>query len=72
MTNPSFPRREDLFLIVSIDGTWGASGFDVNNVSFSLSSFIVGGRGGTTKSICPLREDLLFIDSRIGTTGAYG
>ena len=36
MMIPSFPNKEDLFLIVSIDGTYGASGWEVNNVNLLI------------------------------------
>ena len=47
---PSFPSKDDRFLIVSIEGIVGASGFIVNNVNFSFNYLRDGGWGGTKKS----------------------
>ena len=70
---PAWPSRDDLFLIVSIDGANGAFGLVVNKVNYSLRSFSVGGAGGgETVSDLIIRDDRLLIDVKVGKKGADG
>ena len=66
MIIPSFPNKDDLFLMVSIDGTCGASGWEVNNVNL-FTCLIEGGAGGIINPSRPSRDDLFFIVSIEGT-----
>ena len=68
----ALPKRDDLFLIVSRDGTSGALGLVVNKVNPWLISLREGAGGGTTTSILPTSDDLFLIESKLGMIGAYG
>ena len=69
MIIPYLPSKDDLFLIISIDGMIGTLGGLVNRVNFVINSFIVGNYGALGTLFFPISELLFFITSIDGVGG---